>query len=61
VELLGRSDGVGYQLNYAFQVFDMTSVFAWTLFFTIVMLGIELTVMKPLEGWLFRWRPALRA
>jgi NitT/TauT family transport system permease protein len=61
VELMGRSNGVGYQLNYSFQVFDMPAVFAWTLLFTLVMLAIELLVFKPLELRLFRWRPALRA
>lgn len=61
VELMGRSNGVGYQLNYSFQVFDMAAVFAWTLLFTLVMVAIELLIFKPLEQRLFRWRPALRA
>ncbi len=61
VELLGRSDGVGYMLNYSFQMFDMPGVFAWTLFFTIVMLAIELAILKPIERRLFMWRPELRA
>lgn len=61
VELLGRSDGIGYMLNYSFQMFRMADVFAWTLFFTLVMLTIELAVLKPLESRLFRWRPEIRA
>jgi NitT/TauT family transport system permease protein len=61
VELLGRSDGIGYMLNYSFQMFNMADVFAWTLFFTLVMLIIELLVLKPLEHRLFRWRPEIRA
>jgi NitT/TauT family transport system permease protein len=61
VELLGRSDGVGYMLNYSFQMFNMADVFAWTLLFTLVMLAIELAVFKPVEVRLFRWRPELRA
>ena len=61
VELLGRSDGVGYMLNYSFQMFDMADVFAWTLFFTLVMLVIELAILKPIERRLFMWRPELRA
>lgn len=61
VELMGLTNGVGFQLNYSFQIFDMTSVFAWTLLFTIVMLVIELVVFKPTEQWLFRWRPEVRA
>jgi len=61
VELLGRPDGVGYMLNHSFQMFQMANVFAWTLFFTFVMLSIELAVLKPLESRLFRWRPEIRA
>ena len=61
VELLGRSDGIGYMLNYSFQMFKMADVFAWTLLFTLVMLAIELAVLKPLESHLFKWRPEIRA
>jgi NitT/TauT family transport system permease protein len=61
VELLGRSDGIGYMLNYSFQMFDMAEVFAWTLLFTLIMLAIEVAVLKPVETRLFRWRPELRA
>jgi NitT/TauT family transport system permease protein len=61
VELMGLTNGVGFQLNYSFQIFDMASVFAWTLLFTIVMLVLELAVFKPTEQWLFRWRPEIRA
>jgi NitT/TauT family transport system permease protein len=61
VELMGLTNGVGFQLNYSFQIFDMASVFAWTLLFTIVMLVLELAVFKPTEQWLFRWRPKVRA
>ena len=61
VELLGLTNGVGYQLNYFFQLFDMTKVFAWTLLFTIVMVMIEVLLLKPLERWVFRWRPEVRA
>ena len=60
VELLGRSDGIGYMLNYSFQMFKMADVFAWTLFFSVVMLVIELAMLKPLENRLFRWRPEIR-
>lgn len=61
VELLGRADGVGYMLNYSFSLFLMANVFAWTFSFTLVMLTIELGILKPLEHWLFRWRPEIRA
>ncbi|OGA17124.1 MAG: hypothetical protein A3G25_08010 [Betaproteobacteria bacterium RIFCSPLOWO2_12_FULL_63_13] len=61
VEVLGGSDGVGYMLNYSFQMFNMADVFAWTIFFTIIMLGIELLILKPIETRLFSWRPDIRA
>lgn len=59
-ELLGRSDGVGFQLHYWFQLFNMRQVFAWTLFFTLIMLFLELVVLKQIELRAFRWRPAAR-
>ncbi len=60
VELLGLSSGVGFQLNYYFQLFDVRAVFAWTILFTIVMVMIEFLVFKPIEQWVFRWRPEVR-
>jgi NitT/TauT family transport system permease protein len=59
VELLGRSDGIGYMLNYSFQMFNMVDVFAWTLSFTLFMVIVELGILKPLERKLFRWRPQI--
>jgi NitT/TauT family transport system permease protein len=56
-ELLGRTDGIGYRLNYYYQLFRMEQVFALTLFFSIFMVVLELGVFKPIENRLFRWRP----
>lgn len=60
VELLGRSSGVGYQLHYWFQLYNMPQVFAWTLFFTLIMLFLELVVLKQAETRLFAWRPSVK-
>jgi NitT/TauT family transport system permease protein len=60
VELLGLSTGVGYMLHYWFQLNNMAQVFAWTVFFTVVMLVLELGVLKHVERRLFAWRPAAR-
>jgi NitT/TauT family transport system permease protein len=60
VELLGLSSGVGYMLHYWFQLNNMAQVFAWTVFFTIVMLFLELGVLKRVERHLFAWRPEAR-
>ncbi|MCU7931070.1 MAG: ABC transporter permease [Candidatus Thiodiazotropha sp. (ex Codakia rugifera)] len=56
VELLGRSDGVGFQLSTFFQFFDITSILAYTLAFVLVIYSIESMLMRPLENHLTRWR-----
>ena len=56
VELLGRSNGVGFQLHLFYQFFDITSILAYTLAFAGVVLLIESLVMRPMEERLSRWR-----
>lgn len=56
VELLGRSSGVGYRIQYWYQLFNMERVLAAALPFIILMLIIELVVLRNLETYLFRWR-----
>ena len=56
VELLGRSNGVGFQLNVFFQMFDIAGILAYTLAFAAVVLTIEAGVLRPLERRLNRWR-----
>lgn len=58
VELLGRSDGVGFQLHMAFQVFDVASILAYSLAFIAVVQLIELVVLQPLERRASFWREA---
>ena len=58
VELLGRSDGVGFQLGTFFQFFDIESILAYTLAFVLVIYAIESLVLRPLEARLNRWRLA---
>ncbi len=58
VELLGRSDGVGFQLHMAFQVFDVAAILAWSLAFIAVVQAIELLLLQPLERRASRWRTA---
>lgn len=55
-ELLGRSNGVGFELSVFFQFFDITSILAYTLVFAAVVMAIEAGVMRPLEARLTRWR-----
>lgn len=56
VELLGRSDGVGFQLGNFFQFFDIRSILAYTFAFAAVIFIIEALIMRPLESRLNRWR-----
>ncbi|HAF94087.1 ABC transporter permease [Stutzerimonas balearica] len=58
VELLGRSDGVGFQLHMAFQVFDVAAILAWSLAFIAVVQAIEWLVLQPVERRATRWREA---
>lgn len=56
VELLGRSNGMGYQLHLFFQLFDVASILAYTIAFVAVIQLIELVVLKPLDKKDQRWR-----
>jgi NitT/TauT family transport system permease protein len=56
VELLGRSNGMGYQLHLFFQMFDVASILAYTIAFVCVIQLIELTILKPLDRKALRWR-----
>lgn len=56
VELLGRSNGVGFQIYLYFQLFDVAAILAYTLAFVAVMLVIELLLVQPLERHATRWR-----
>lgn len=56
IELLGRSDGIGFKLGIFFQFFDLTSVLAYTAAFAAVVLTIEALVLRPLDRRLNGWR-----
>ena len=56
VELLGRSNGVGFQLSVFFQLFDVAAILAYTLAFVAVVQVIELAGLQPLERRVNRWR-----
>lgn len=56
VELLGRSDGVGFQINLLFQTFDVAGILAYTLAFAAVVQALEHFVLQPWERRTFRWR-----
>ena len=56
VELLGRSNGMGYQLHLFFQLFDVASILAYTIAFVAVIQMIEVMILKPLDKKSLRWR-----
>ena len=56
VELLGRSNGVGFKINEFFLMFDTTSILAYTLTFVVFVMAIEWFGIKPLEKKLTEWR-----
>jgi len=56
VELLGRSDGIGFQIETYFQLFDVTDILAYTIAFSAVVQALEWGVLQPLERHAMRWR-----
>jgi NitT/TauT family transport system permease protein len=57
VELLGRSNGVGFQIHLYFQLFDVRAILGYTVVFVAVMLMIEFLLVQPAEARANRWRP----
>jgi NitT/TauT family transport system permease protein len=56
VELLGRPNGVGYQLNLFFQDFNVTGILAYGITFAALMLLVEAALLQPLEARANAWR-----
>jgi len=54
-ELLGRTSGVGYQINFYFQMFEMRGILAYGLAMTIVLALADKALLLLGEG-LSRWR-----
>ncbi len=55
-ELVGRSNGVGFQLGVYFAFFDITNILAYTASFIAVVAAAESLAIRPLERRLLRWR-----
>lgn len=56
VELLGRSDGIGFQLSMFFQFFDITSILAYSFAFIFIVLLIEAFILTPIDTKINAWR-----
>lgn len=59
VELLGRPNGVGFEIGTAFQLFDVARILAYALSFVAVIVAIEYLLVQPLERRVTRWRPRI--
>ena len=56
VELLGRSNGVGFKLGIFFQFFDITSILSYSFAFIGIVMLIEYLCIAPLDRRLLEWR-----
>ena len=56
VELLGRSNGVGFKLYGFFQFFDISGILAYTLTFVFLILIVEFFFVRPFEKKISVWR-----
>jgi NitT/TauT family transport system permease protein len=56
VELLGRSNGMGYQLHLYFQMFDVAGILAYSMAFIAVVQCIEWLCLAPLDRAALRWK-----
>lgn len=56
VELLGCSSGVGFKLSVFFQMFDITSILAYTLAFVAIIYCFESLILRPWEQRINRWQ-----
>jgi NitT/TauT family transport system permease protein len=56
VELLGRSNGVGFQINLFFGNFDLPRILAYALSFMFIVMLVETCLVKPWERHARVWR-----
>jgi NitT/TauT family transport system permease protein len=56
IEMLGLTDGVGYEVARSFQLFQLQSVIAWTICFLAFVLLVEYLVIRTIERRIYAWR-----
>lgn len=56
VELLGRSSGIGFQLNVYFQMFDMTRILAYAFSFMLVIGMVDWVLLAWVDRRVSRWQ-----
>jgi NitT/TauT family transport system permease protein len=55
-ELLGRTSGVGYQITFYFQMFNMRGILAYGVAMMLVLAAIDLSFVALAQRYGFRWR-----
>ncbi len=59
-ELLGRTSGVGYQISFYFQFFNMTGVLAYGVTMMLLLAVVDLGLMGAIQHFAFRWRAPVK-
>ncbi|MFN2322566.1 MAG: ABC transporter permease [Trueperaceae bacterium] len=59
-ELLGRTSGVGYQISFYFQFFNMRGILAYGVTMMVLLALIDLVLMGWLQRRAFRWRAPIK-
>lgn len=58
-ELIGRTNGVGYQIAFYFQMFNMTGILAYGVAMMLVLAAIDIAFTTLMQTF-FRWRKPLK-
>jgi NitT/TauT family transport system permease protein len=59
-ELLGRTSGVGYQISFHFQFFNMRGILGYGITMMALLAFIDLVVMGAIQRRAFRWRAPVK-
>ena len=59
-ELLGRTSGVGYQIAFHFQFFNMRGILGYGLTMMALLAFVDIVIMGALQQRAFRWRAPVR-
>lgn len=59
-ELLGRTSGVGYQISFYFQFFNMVGILGYGVTMMALLAFIDIGVMGSIQRRAFRWRAPVR-
>lgn len=60
-ELMGRTSGVGYQISFYYQMFNMPGILAYGITMMVLLAVIDIGIMGNLQRRAFRWRKPVPA